>query len=168
MGESPGVGGCNPSHFEVGVANAFHPQNSKIFQKFYCAPEPRITVSLKSCVCGWGSAPDPVHIRTNALAMPTSYTGILAIPLHASFLSLVHSGESINLGAPVRFLVWGPLSITSEPPLLDGNLPSNYRGPRNGFLIICGAPERRSGAFRLTFTTACTVEGRLARNIINT
>jgi hypothetical protein len=63
------------------------------------------------------------------------------------------SGESINLGAPVRFLVWGPPSITSEPPLLDGNLPSNYRGPRNGFLLICGAPERRSGAFRLTFTT---------------
>jgi hypothetical protein len=37
--------------------------------------------------------------------------------------------------------------------LLDGNLPSNYRGPRNGFLLICGAPERRSGAFQLTFTT---------------
>jgi hypothetical protein len=64
------------------------------------------------------------------------------------------NGESINLGAPARFLVWGPPSITSEPPLLDGNLPSNYRGPRNGFLLICGAPERRSGAFRLTFT-AC-------------
>jgi hypothetical protein len=43
--------------------------------------------------------------------------------------------------------------MTSEPPLLDGNLPSNYRGPRNGFLLICGAPEHRSGAFRLTFTT---------------
>jgi hypothetical protein len=66
------------------------------------------------------------------------------------------SGESINLGAPVRFLVWGPPSITSEPPLLDGNLPSNYRGPRNGFLLICEAPERRSGAFWLTFTTGGT------------
>ena len=31
---------------------------------------------------------------------------------------------------------------------------SDILGPRNAFLGFMGAPERRSGAFRLTFTTA--------------
>jgi hypothetical protein len=66
MGVIPGELGVATPHFEVGLPMLSNPQNLKIFQKIYCAPEPRITVKVSKVVCGWGSAPDPVYTRPNA------------------------------------------------------------------------------------------------------